>query len=161
MTSSCFIVIFVNITKIQNYTKKIKLCSQQLRLVFIREGRLLKKSKIVCFATTVWLHDFVRRCYNALWKITHFEKNSKCVKFGTKSTHFEFFFQKCVNISHINARNFFLKIIFCMACFIFYSLKISKTIIDFKNDSITSNILSTILLYFGPHTSCIILRKNF
>ena len=36
----------------------------------------------------------------ALWKFF-----SKCVKFGTQSTHLEkkYFFSKCVNISHINA----------------------------------------------------------
>ena len=41
-------------------------------------------------------------------KLPTLNKNSKCVKFGTKSTHFNFF-SKCVNISHINAlwkRNF-------------------------------------------------------
>ena len=55
-------------------------------------------------------HLFLTHVYRGGGVTTHFEKlrtlkkNSKCVKFGTKSTHFEiFFFSKCVNIGHINA----------------------------------------------------------
>ena len=55
------------------------------------------------------------------------------------------FFSKCVNISHINAlwKNFENQILH--GSLYFYCLKISKTINNFENESIPSNILSTIL----------------
>ena len=55
------------------------------------------------------------------------------------------FVSKCVNITHINA---IWKIIENQILHgsLFYCLKNLKTIINFKNESITSNILSTILL---------------
>ena len=46
-------------------------------------------------------------CWNwchTIWKIMHFKKNSMCVKYGTRSTHFEknIFFPKCFEIGYIN-----------------------------------------------------------
>ena len=61
----------------------------------------------------------------ALWK-----KNSKSLKFGTKSTHFE------------KKKS---KVIFCMAGSIFFFLKISNIFINLENASISSNVLMTIL----------------
>ena len=57
-------------------------------------------------------------CYNALWKITHFENSfQSAFNLGPirKSTHFEkkYFFSNCVNMGHINA--LWKKIEFCMA----------------------------------------------
>ena len=69
----------------------------------------------------------------ALWNFF-----SKCVKFGTRSTPFKKKNSKCFNIRHINAHWKKSKIKFC--------IKISNTIINFEHESITTNILSTILL---------------
>ena len=68
----------------------------------------------------------------ALWKFF-----SKCVKFGTKSTHF--------NMGHINAlwkkiENHILHDWLYFSC-----LKISNIIINLENASISSNVLLTIL----------------
>ena len=55
--------------------------------------------------TNMYLPALLQRTLKnyALWK-----KFSKCIKFGTKSTHFQknFFLSKCVNMGHINPKKF-------------------------------------------------------
>ena len=58
--------------------------------------------------------------YNALWKITRFEKKIKsALNFGPSQRTLNFFFFTWDDIHHINALLKKSKIKFCMACFIF------------------------------------------
>ena len=96
------------------------------------EGRLKKSLWVDKYFKIVHLNAGVlqRTLKNyALWK-----KFSKCVKFGTKSTHFEkkYFWKKIEN--HI-----------LYGWLYFSCLKISNIIIYLENASISSNVLLTIL----------------
>ena len=58
--------------------------------IFLEKLLMEIRGKTISYASSVATH---------FEKITHFEKKfSKCVKFGTKSTHFEIFFQSALNL---------------------------------------------------------------
>ena len=86
-------------------------------------------------------------CYNALWKITHFEKcYQSALNFGPSQRTLNIFFQNTLIwgiLTHFDKKNpwkYFLH------CWLYFScLKISNIIIYFENASISSNVLLTIL----------------
>ena len=79
-------------------------------------------------------------CYNALWKITHFDQNfQSALNLGPSQLTLKtfFFFQNVLISAILTHYENISNIKFCMAPFIFL---FSKTIINFENESISSNV---------------------
>ena len=112
--------------------------------------------------------SFLLFCYKicTVVVITYFEKLrtlkkiSRCVKFGTKSTHFEFFFFQSSLIwgilTHFEKK---IKNHILHGWLYFSCLKISNIIIYLQNSSIFSNVFLTILwivrsIFMGSKNDC-------